>query len=76
MPTMRSRLISDEEWELVGELRAGTMKVEPANPGRSIWPDRIRHCEADAKKGAGTGICGKILDEHGNCPRASNHMGG
>lgn len=31
-------------------------------------------CEADAYKGTGTGVCGRVLDEHGQCDRASSHI--
>lgn len=31
-------------------------------------------CDANAKRGTGTGICDRPLDEHGNCPNASNHL--
>lgn len=31
-------------------------------------------CEADSKRGTGTGLCDAPLDEHGNCPRADRHL--
>lgn len=33
-----------------------------------------RLCDALAKKGTGLGICNAPLDEHGNCPRAGQHI--
>lgn len=35
---------------------------------------RSRRCEALARKGTGTGVCDRPLDEHENCDRASNHV--
>jgi hypothetical protein len=31
-------------------------------------------CEAQARKGTGTGTCDAVLDEHGNCLHARNHI--
>jgi hypothetical protein len=31
-------------------------------------------CEARAHKGTGQGICDRLLDEHGQCDRASSHV--
>lgn len=31
-------------------------------------------CEAQARKGTGTGMCNTVLDMYGNCPRASSHV--
>jgi hypothetical protein len=33
-----------------------------------------RECEANARKGTGTGSCDRPLDAHGNCDRASAHI--
>jgi hypothetical protein len=30
-------------------------------------------CPAQARGGTGTGTCGQLLDEHGQCPQASDH---
>lgn len=37
---------------------------------------RIRYarCEAQARKGTGTGMCDRPLDRHGNCDRAGDHI--
>lgn len=32
-------------------------------------------CDANAKRGTGTGMCDHPLNEHGGCPNASNHIG-
>lgn len=32
-------------------------------------------CEADARRGTGTGVCLSPLDTNGNCGRASEHLG-
>lgn len=34
-----------------------------------------RRCEADARKGTGTGTCNRPLDSHGQCDRAADHLG-
>ena len=31
-------------------------------------------CDANARIGTGTGMCDQILNAHGQCPRASNHL--
>jgi hypothetical protein len=31
-------------------------------------------CEADARVGTGSGVCGRALDPNGYCDRASNHL--
>lgn len=31
-------------------------------------------CEADARRGTGTGVCERLLDRHGYCDRASAHV--
>lgn len=31
-------------------------------------------CDANARKGTGTGICGRALDSLGQCDRASDHL--
>lgn len=31
-------------------------------------------CEAEAKRGTGTGACDRPLDEHGQCDRAAQHI--
>jgi hypothetical protein len=31
-------------------------------------------CEAEARKGTGTGQCGRPLDNHGQCDRAAQHI--
>jgi hypothetical protein len=31
-------------------------------------------CDANAKRGTGTGICDRPLDEHGQCDRADKHL--
>lgn len=36
--------------------------------------EQIKRCEAEARKGTGTGMCNQPLDEHGNCPRANDHI--
>lgn len=35
---------------------------------------RYGTCEANARKGTGTGICDRPLDELGQCDRASDHL--
>lgn len=32
-------------------------------------------CEANARQGTGTGLCGRPLDRHGLCDRAADHLG-
>lgn len=34
----------------------------------------MARCEAEAKRGTGTGTCDRPLDEHGYCDRASDHL--
>ena len=31
-------------------------------------------CEADVRKGTGTGVCSRPLDQRGYCDRASDHL--
>lgn len=31
-------------------------------------------CEADTLSGTGTGLCDRLLDEHGICPGAARHV--
>jgi len=31
-------------------------------------------CEAHARRGTGSGVCGFVLDERGNCPWAREHL--
>jgi hypothetical protein len=35
---------------------------------------KISRCEANARRGTGTGMCDALLNEHGECPRASEHI--
>ena len=44
--------------------------------GKVVSPGAIstRHCDAQAHKGTGHGICNWPLDEHGNCPNAGRHV--
>lgn len=37
-----------------------------------VWRTFAR-CDAEARKGTGTGLCAAGLDEHGACPRADRH---
>ena len=37
------------------------------------WKGEVR-CEADAKRGTGTGVCDTPLDAHAQCPRAGQHV--
>jgi hypothetical protein len=51
---------------------------EPVEQEKSA-PQRSRSttgrlCDAFAKKGTGTGMCGARLDQHGVCPRAEDHI--
>jgi len=41
--------------------------VKPANL-------QIRRCDEAVKKGTGFGMCETVLDEHGACPNAGNHL--
>lgn len=34
----------------------------------------MKTCDANSRKGTGTGMCDRPLDEHGNCDRASSHL--
>lgn len=34
----------------------------------------VRYCDANARRGTGTGICDRPLDEIGQCDRASDHL--
>lgn len=36
--------------------------------------EQLQYCDANAKRGTGTGMCGRPLDEHGYCDRASDHI--
>lgn len=36
---------------------------------------KIEYCLAEAKRGTGTGVCDKPLDERGNCTNPTNHIG-
>ncbi|QXV57428.1 hypothetical protein [Amycolatopsis sp. TNS106] len=59
----------------------GTLDAQlPACPGRPSTlvsvpsiPTALR-CEANARRGTGTGTCGQPLDVHGQCLRASDHL--
>lgn len=31
-------------------------------------------CDANARRGTGTGMCDRPLDEHGQCDRAGDHL--
>lgn len=44
--------------------------------GEKVRRERLRHehCEANSRRGTGTGMCGALLDEHGQCPRAGEHL--
>lgn len=33
-----------------------------------------RRCEANARRGTGTGTCNERLDSHGQCPRVADHL--
>lgn len=35
--------------------------------------EELEVCERFALKGTGSGMCGRPLDQHGNCDRASAH---
>jgi hypothetical protein len=37
-------------------------------------PPRLHRCEAEARKGTGTGVCDAPLDKHGNCPNVGDHL--
>jgi hypothetical protein len=41
---------------------------------RKLWDKPVVRCAAEAVKGTGTGVCDRILDAHGNCDRASQHV--
>jgi hypothetical protein len=43
---------------------------EAANPGKY----RANRCEANARRGTGTGTCDRPLDSHGQCDRAGDHL--
>lgn len=34
---------------------------------------RVARCEAFAHRGTGSGTCGEVLDQYGQCPRAGDH---
>jgi hypothetical protein len=34
----------------------------------------VTHCDADAVRGTGTGVCDAPLDARGACPRADRHL--
>lgn len=34
----------------------------------------VERCEADARRGTGTGVCDRPLDSYGRCDRASDHV--
>ena len=42
--------------------------------GIEIVDTRKRYCEARARRGTGEGTCSRLLDEHGNCDRAGDHL--
>lgn len=51
--------------------------VEDAEANRTKVPFApVLECEANARKGTGTGMCGRPLDVHGQCDRAADHIGG
>lgn len=58
------------------EVRAATNldEAEVANHRQRIMAERMRACEANAKKGTGSGMCDRPLDQHGYCDRASDHL--
>lgn len=50
-----------------------------ATSGERDWLQRramapARRCEANARKGTGSGVCDTPLDKHGNCPNVGNHV--
>ena len=34
----------------------------------------VRVCDAEAKRGTGTGACNRPLDSRGQCDRAASHL--
>lgn len=34
----------------------------------------VVRCDAEAQRGTGTGRCNQVLDKHGECPNAGNHL--
>lgn len=51
----------------------GMALVDEIQGLRWIERDPAR-CDARALKGTGTGICDRLLDEHGQCDRAASHL--
>lgn len=42
--------------------------------GKRLARKRTVLCDANAKRGTGTGVCNRPLDEHGQCDRAGDHL--
>jgi hypothetical protein len=63
--------VTDGEAALISSrLRGGS-----GASGGMILVSSARLCGANARRGTGTGICDRPLDELGQCDRASNHIG-
>ncbi len=62
--------LQDEHYDELGAV--GQTLVDEVQGLRWIERDPPR-CEAHATKGTGTGICDRLLDERGQCDRASSH---
>jgi hypothetical protein len=75
-------------WRTKNPRRAAPVRAEHLPCGQRIWYSGIAigshtkacpgarngRCEALARKGTGTGVCDRPLDDHGQCDRASDHQ--
>lgn len=50
--------------------------IQPAEPSNLDRLDGVgvKRCEANAKRGTGTGMCNRPLDETGHCDREGDHL--
>lgn len=55
-------------------IRMYELELVRRSPSQPLLNVRQPRCEAQARKGTGTGTCDAVLDERGNCLRARNHI--
>lgn len=57
-------------------LADGTHETTRYEPGEHFTriPDPTATCDANARRGTGTGVCDRPLDQHGQCDRAADHL--
>lgn len=67
------QLTPDEQHRASRE-SAGQLQVELSHPRMAAAILGRGRCDANSRKGTGTGVCDAPLDAHGQCPRADEHV--